>query len=109
MKINVLGSEWSIEYRNTASDPLLKENDGYADYTVRRIIIANKREDAELIDDEQRRKHTLRHEIVHAFLFESGLACSWEHPDAGHEETMVDWIALQFPKLQKAFEEAGCL
>ncbi|EKC80170.1 hypothetical protein LEA_01668, partial [human gut metagenome] len=27
----------------------------------------------------------------------------------GHEETMIDWIAIQFPKILKTFEEIGCL
>lgn len=51
------------------------------------------------------------HEITHAFLDESGLQhCSsvpmgaW----ARHEE-MVDWIAIQFPKIMKAFQEVGAL
>ena len=48
----------------------------------------------------------LRHEIVHAFLYESGLDVSSEW---ARNEEIVDWIALQTPKLQKAFEEAGCL
>lgn len=58
------------------------------------------------------RKRTLRHELIHAFLNESGLSenasvpadCGW----AKHEE-MIDWIAIQFPKMVKAFKEAGCL
>ena len=27
----------------------------------------------------------------------------------GTDETLVDWIALQFPKMEKAFKEADCL
>lgn len=27
----------------------------------------------------------------------------------GHEETMIDWIAIQFPKMLKTFEKVGCL
>lgn len=56
-------------------------------------------------------KQTLRHEIVHAFLNESGLMeCSETHdgPWAHHEE-MVDWIASQGAKIYKAWEEAECL
>ncbi|WP_394967432.1 hypothetical protein [Candidatus Allofournierella merdipullorum] len=45
----------------------------------------------------------IRHEIIHAFLFESGLA---ENSDWAQIEEMVDFFAIQFPKLQKAFEEA---
>jgi hypothetical protein len=31
------------------------------------------------------------------------------HREFGHDETYVDWIAVQFSKMQKAFEEVGCL
>ena len=54
---------------------------------------------------------TLRHEIVHAFLNESGLMDSCFAYDGSWArcEEMVDWIALQTPKMIKAFEETGCL
>ena len=40
---------------------------------------------------------TLRHELIHAFFFEAGLVeyCS--------DETLVYFIAQQFPKLHKIF------
>lgn len=54
-------------------------------------------------------KENLRHEIIHAFLLESGLGYNIEHKEYGHEETMIDWLAIQSPKIFKAFKEAGCL
>lgn len=56
-------------------------------------------------------KYTLRHEIVHAFLNESGLMdCSFsvDHPWAKNEE-MIDWIALQGEKIYRAWQEVGAL
>lgn len=56
-------------------------------------------------------RENLRHEIVHAFFFESGLksaAGNYNGAWAENEE-MVDWIALQGEKIHKAWEEAGCL
>jgi len=48
----------------------------------------------------------IRHELIHAFLFKSGLdACA----EWARNEEMVDWLAIQFPKLMKAFQEADCL
>lgn len=39
------------------------------------------------------------------FLFESGLDSeSW-----GRNEEIVDWIANQFPKMMKAFDEVNAL
>lgn len=55
-------------------------------------------------------KKQLRHEIIHAFLAESGLQANFEHyKQFGHEETIVDWFAIQFPKIMKTFEEIGAL
>lgn len=109
MKLSILGSEWTIEYRNADSDPQLKENDGYTDPSVKLIVIANKRTDCTIHDYKYMQRENLRHEIIHAFLFESGLGFNLEHSEFGHEETMIDWIAIQFPKMLKVFEEAGCL
>ncbi len=47
-----------------------------------------------------------RHEIIHAFLSESGLkSCSsW----ATNEE-MIDFFAIQFPKIVKVMDKIECL
>lgn len=109
MKINILGSEWTIEYCNADADPLLKDDDGYTDPSVRLIVIANKREDCSIQDYKYMQRENLRHEIIHAFLFESGLGFNFEHNEFGHEETMINWIAIQFPKILEVFKEADCL
>ena len=50
-------------------------------------------------------KHVLRHELIHAFLFESGLdqnsnLCeSW-----AINEEMVDWMAIQMPKIMNIYD-----
>ena len=45
----------------------------------------------------------IRHEIIHAYLYESGLDSYAE------DETIVDWIAAQFPKMAGTFGEVGAL
>ena len=55
-------------------------------------------------------RQILRHEIIHAFLFESGMA--YNSASAEHwamNEEMVDWFAIQGPKVLKIWEQAGCL
>ena len=111
--VNVLGTEYSILYCNEEEHELLKGKyrDGFTDNSVRQIVICEKKPDCELQDYEAWKKIVLRHEIIHAFLFESGLDVSsacFSGPWATNEE-MVDWIAIQFPKMQKAFEEVGCI
>lgn len=110
MKINILGSEWDVEYRNADIDPILQdENGGYTDPSINLIVISNKGKDDNVVDFGKIQKRYLRHEIIHAFLFESGLGFNLEHCEFGHEETMIDWIAIQFPKILEVFKEADCL
>ncbi len=47
-----------------------------------------------------------RHEIIHAFLFESGLA---ENSEWAQNEEMVDFFAIQFPKLMEVFKNADAI
>lgn len=58
-----------------------------------------------------REKEIFRHEIVHAYLNESGLKFnSVVTGDAwARNEEMVDWIAIQGPKIMETWKEAGCL
>lgn len=110
MKINILGSEWDVEYRNADIDPILQdENGGYTDPSINLIVISNKGKDDNVVDFGKIQKRYLRHEIIHAFLFESGLGFNLEHCEFGHEETMIDWLAIQFPKILEVFKEADCL
>ena len=63
--------------------------------------------DDETATDNERKegkKFAYRHEIIHAFLNENGLARS-----PVNEEWAVDMLAKQIPKMMKAFEEAGAL
>ena len=53
----------------------------------------------------------VRHEIIHAFLYESGLYSNsslFEHGWAENEE-MIDWFAIQSPKIFKIFNKVGVL
>lgn len=55
-------------------------------------------------------KKQLRHEIIHAFLYESGLGPNFEHyKQFGHEETIVDWFAIQYPKIEETFKSVSAL
>lgn len=108
--INILGSEWSIDYKTPETDKVLSNARGYANYASRSIVINMSSNGFSTADEYVfYLKKVLRHEIIHAFLFESGLGENFEHRKRGHEETIVDWFALQFPKIYQAFCEADCL
>lgn len=87
-------------------DHELEQCDGYCDHTTKEIVIAASYERPDSVGDlDEYRKRVIRHELVHAFLFESGLGSeSW-----GHDEEIVDWIAYQFPKMQQAFKELNAI
>lgn len=108
-KVNVLGTKYTI-YMGTKNDfPLLEKIDGYCDKTTKKIVVSAEPEDNELGNYETYQKKVLRHEIIHAFLIESGLHENFKHEEWGHDETTIDWFAVQFPKLLKAFEEAEAI
>lgn len=101
MKVDILGTTYKISHKNFGSDDI----DGYCDYTNKRIVVRNDNYNS-VGNFEQLIKKQLRHEVIHAFLAESGLQANFEHYNRyGHEETMVDWIAIQFPKIYKVYKE----
>jgi len=104
--INILGEEWKIEFRKESEDDKLTEVDGYCDCTIRTIVCGKFVKDSKmsLSDLNNITMRILRHEIIHAMLYESGLKanCNW-----AKNEECVDWIALQFPKLLEIFKKEG--
>ena len=109
MTVNILGTVYSVYARSEEEDKYLKDCDGYCDKTTKEIVVKAESEDCDLGDYEVYRKKVLRHEIIHAFLFESGLHENFRHSEFGHDETYVDWIAVQFPKMIAAFTEVDAL
>ncbi len=105
MKVNVLGAEYSFI---TDSDYLKKINaDGVCKEYDKEIVIkaptdyleADASSDAKVL----RRREVIRHEIIHAFFGESGLE------EYNSDEQLVNWLAVQFPKILKAFEEVNAV
>lgn len=108
MKVSVLGIEYTVLEVSKDEDPKLEKIDGYCD-TSTKICVVDAMTDSDVMDKgnlKEYKKEVVRHELIHAFLYESGLdKCSqW----ACNEE-LVDWIAIQFPKLLKAFMEVESL
>lgn len=108
-KVSILGTEYTVEFKDAKEDKLLNNLDGYCDRTSRYIAISSKEDTCDLQDFNAYQKKVTRHEIIHAFMFESGLAENFEHKSLGQEETMVDWIAIQYPKMLDVFKQVDCL
>lgn len=109
LTVSILGTTYTIQELSVAEDISLKDCDGYCDKTDKRIVIAKKEADCDLGDFEQHRKKTVRHEIIHAYFNESGLAENFENKRYGIPETLVDWFAIQSPKIYKTFAELDIL
>ena len=106
MKINVLGTEYDYAEIDGRDDPRLTDCDGYCDYwekTIRVDIKINENNPNGFKNIPAYIAKVKRHEILHGMLVESGLK------DYSHDEQLVDWIAYQFPKMLKLFEETGAL
>lgn len=108
--VNVMGVEYTVEIRNAKNDEILNNHDGYTDY-YSKLIVIDDGEDGEIHDVARYQRKVLRHEITHAFLYESGLAHNsslFESAWARNEE-MIDWIAIQGEKIYQAWAKAGAL
>lgn len=107
--VGVLGTMYSIEQSNKVDDISLDHMDGYCDTSTKTIVIDTFKnyegQPDSLGNLDEYEKKVIRHELIHAFLFESGLSNnSW-----AKDEEIVDWIACQFPKMLKAFEQCDAI
>lgn len=112
LRVNVMGVEYRVFLDVPAEeDGTLNDYAGYCDNTAHMIALAEKDKDSDLGQWEDYRKRVLRHELIHAFLFESGLGgdAVWQVAGQAHPEQTVDWMARQFPKMLEAFRAAGAL
>lgn len=110
--VNILGTKYDIKYAKASEDRNIGNGgDAYCDWTGKKIVLQDPAEaDGNLADMDAYWRKTLRHEIIHAFLFESGLAQNSFQTDAwAQNEEMIDWLAFMGPKIINAWEEAGCL
>ena len=100
--ITILGAEWIVKFGTEKEYPNLSEMDGYADSSTNQIVI-DTMEKAEghigsKADMTAYQKQVIRHEIIHAFLYESGLEANSKASDSwAINEEMVDWFAIQSP------------
>lgn len=116
MKVNILGQNYKIIIEDFHS-PGLKDSNrhGYCFFDAKEIHIVNLDTDEDWKNEKkkvkkQRRNVILRHELIHAFLFESGLAGNSNEIESwAMNEEMVDWFAIQFPKILHLFKQCDCL
>lgn len=104
--VNILGTDYAIVEQAAEDNPKLDDANGLCEIYSKEIIL-----DSEMIkpckmlvkQPELYKAKVLRHKIVHAFFFESGLIGYCEN------EILVDYLAAQIPKMAKVMQETGCL
>ena len=107
MTVHVLGENYTLNFIPEEEDDGLKDCDDYCDETIKTLVVKQYDRSEPLGKKAlDLQKKNFRHEIIHTFLNESGLA---ENSTWAQEEEMVDWFAKQFPKLLTAFQEVGAL
>ena len=110
--VNILGTEWTInivkefpqhlkEYEETST--------GLCNGFDKDIWVKNMSE-MDCKNKDKLLKNVIRHEITHAFFFESGLSENTGYSACwATNEEMVDWFAIQSPKIFKVFQELDIL
>lgn len=107
--VEILGSTWKIVYRD--EDQAFEDCKGYNTFPTKTIVIRKPYEPEEPLDysieeQEIEIKNTLRHELLHAFLSESGLDSSSSKSKCwALNEEMIDWFAIQSPKIFSVYRE----
>lgn len=117
-KIDILGTEYRIEIHKVSEDSFMEEKSlaGYCEEENKLIVVADMSEEKYFAGMDEKAqetyyKKTLRHEIMHAFLNESGLSDSSNRFDGAwaKNEEMVDWFAIQTPKIFSVFKKMNIL
>ena len=100
--IDILGTEYKVMFLGESDDSKLYEKDGYVDTSTKEIVVRDDFIETtdSLRDLQSYQEKVLRHEIIHAFLHESGLSanCDWA------TEECVDWFAIQYGKIVNAID-----
>lgn len=107
--ISILGTEYV--FKVVIPDDIKLEHGkycGFCSWATKIIYVSNLSDYRDVETQNEEAPGILRHEIIHAFLHESGLSensgavSSW----ATNEE-MVDFFAIQWPKIQDVFDSLG--
>ena len=118
MTVNILGTLYEIIVKKYDEEKEFERLSiyGFCDGYAKEIVVCDMSTYEGWEHDTEKtitaaQKQTIRHEIVHAFFYESGL---WDNSFGidnswAKNEEMVDWIALQGEKIYNAWKEANAL
>ena len=103
LRINVLGTEYTV--RRDTEECRKYGGDGLQDRFKKEIILMRNADLMDGCDDEEVRatyeRQVIRHELIHAFMFESGM------DKYGQDEDLVQMLAVLWPRINEAMEKMG--
>lgn len=105
--VNVLGTEYEIILVDEKSHSLFKEVNGWCDTSVKKIYVCTKeREEGDKESLQEVVDRFIRHELIHAFIYESGIDVE---VDWANNEPLIDFLAIQIPKMVQAFNKVNAM
>lgn len=110
VKLNILGTEYTLEIVKREDDSRLSSQQdihGLCDFSSKEIFIVDfqaEKGPSSIKDLCYITKSVAKHEIIHAFLYESGFDAAVH--DFSDCEDMIDWISLQSNKMFMVFKIA---
>lgn len=112
-EVEILGTKYKVIIKEQEEDARLIKNWGFTDFYTKEIVIASDciKETEETCRNLIKFKNkVIRHEIIHAFLYESGMKeCSNSASSWVENEEMIDYFAIQIPKIVKVYKELGVI
>lgn len=116
--VNILGTPYKVILKKYSDEPLFEQRsiDGYSDDIAKEIVVCDMTTQPQWENTtkelcEKYERLVTRHEVIHAFLSESGLQSSSLQYSGGwaKNEEMVDFFAIQMPKIIEVFTELEIL
>lgn len=111
-KVSILGEDWKIRILKLDEDEELQDRElgGYCSAYNKLIVIRDFQVEVDSKTAVKYMKEALRHEVIHAFTYGSGL---WRNASGADncamDEQTVDWFAIQAPKIFKIYKECNAL
>lgn len=108
--VNILGTEYAVLEQSENKNPKLKNCGGLCEQYSKQIILSDFKDtenEVMRVDNfEEYKKKVARHEVFHAYFGESGLR---SESDYAENEELIDWLAIQSPKIFETFQELEIL
>lgn len=101
-KVDILGSKWNIIH----TDEKNYDADAECDYTNKTITIWQGNFDMyTYAKPMEHYNRILRHELLHAYLFECGCGNEITSNVNNHDEFIIDWFARMWPRIKKTYKQ----